>query len=89
MVCAGAAAGAGATRRRVFFLHRATTLSLNVLCGAVDITAARSRQRPVGRAFTDNRPELVADAASDGAHYGAADTASVSYCRGHCAGLSR
>ena len=62
------------------FLHRADDAVLEcVVCqGPVDITGLRvpDTKGLVGRAFTDNRPELVADAASDGAHYGAADTAS-------------
>ena len=63
------------------FLHRPDGAVLEcVVCqGPVDITGLCSRYKGlVGRAFTENRPELVADAASDGAHYNAADTASGS-----------
>ena len=62
------------------FLHRPDDAVLEcVVCqGPVDITGLRvpDAKGLVGRAFTDNCPELVADAPSDGAHYGAADTAS-------------
>ncbi|MGC6454367.1 MAG: PP2C family protein-serine/threonine phosphatase [Candidatus Puniceispirillaceae bacterium] len=62
------------------FLHRADDAVLEcVVCqGPVDITGLRvpETQGLVGRAFTGNRSELVADAARDGAHFGAADTAS-------------
>jgi len=62
------------------FLHRADDAVLEcVVCqGPVDITGLRvpDTKGLVGRAFMENRPELVADAASDGAHYNAADTAS-------------
>ena len=62
------------------FLHRPDGAVLEcVVCqGPVDITGlcVPDTKGLVGRAFTENRPELVADAASDGAHYNAADTAS-------------
>jgi len=62
------------------FLHRPEDAVLEcVVCqGPVDITGLRvpDAKGLVGRAFTDSRPELVADAGSDRAHYAAADDAS-------------
>ena len=61
------------------FLHRPEALCSNVLSvRGVDITGLRvpDAKGLVGRAFTDSRPELVADAGSDRAHYAAADDAS-------------
>lgn len=62
------------------FLHRPEDAVLEcVVCqGPVDITGLRvpDTKGLVGRAFTENHPEMVADAASDDAHYGAADDSS-------------
>ena len=62
------------------FLHRPEDAVLEcVVCqGPVDITGLRvpDAKGLVGRSFTDSRPELVADAGSDRAHYAAADDAS-------------
>ena len=62
------------------FLHRADQGVLEcVVCqGPVDVTGLKvpATQGLVGRAFTDRKPELVADATADRAHFSDADTAS-------------
>jgi len=61
------------------FLHRAedSVLECVVCVGPVDVTGLRVPQGQglVGRAFTEGRSELVADAARDGGHFRAADNA--------------
>lgn len=61
------------------FLHRPQEAVLEcVVCvGPVDITGLKVPEDRglVGRAFSEGRPELVADATSDGGHYRAADNA--------------
>ena len=62
------------------FLHRADEGVLEcVVCqGPVDVTGLKvpATQGLVGRAFTERKPELVADATADRAHFRDADTAS-------------
>ena len=62
------------------FLHRedGSVLECVVCQGPVDVTGLKVPQTQglVGRAFSEGRSELVADAASDGAHYRAADSES-------------
>ena len=61
------------------FLHRPedSVLECVVCVGPVDVTGLKVPQDRglVGRAFTEGHSELVADAASDGGHFSAADTA--------------
>ena len=60
------------------FLHRAEEAVLEcVVClGPVDVTGLKVPREKglVGRAFTEGQSELVADAATDGAHYKVADS---------------
>ena len=62
------------------FLHRPgeATLECVVCAGPVDVTGLKVPQKAglVGRAFSEGVSELVADAAGDGAHFGAADSES-------------
>ena len=62
------------------FLHRADEGVLEcVVCqGPVDVTGLKvpATKGLVGRAFTERKPELVADATADRAHFRDADTAS-------------
>ena len=62
------------------FLHRPDDAVLEcVVClGPVDVTGLKIPQEKglVGRAFSEGKCELVADASADGAHYKGADTSS-------------